>query len=255
MANIPAMAVETVENGMVATHHIAGVGKFDRQSPVMMTKAIDINFNPYWTVPASIIRKDLIPRMQNNPNYLDEHKIRIFSKDGQELQANQINWNSLDATNYKFRQDPGGDINSLGVVRININNPYGVYMHDTPEKGVFGDDERFVSSGCIRVQNVRDYVTWLLKDTPGWDREHIDEAIRSGQRIDARIASPIPVYWVYVTAWATPEALVQFREDIYQRDGFGPVASSSQPALQQTQMQPVNVATPNFGFQPSKDEE
>lgn len=159
MANIPAMAVETVENGVVATHHAAGVGKIDRQSPVMMTKAIDINFNPYWTVPASIIRKDLIPRMQKNPDYLTEHKIRIFNKDNQEVQPSEIDWNTLDATNYRYRQDPGGDINSLGVVRININNPYGVYMHDTPEKGVFGDDVRFVSSGCIRVQNVRDYVT------------------------------------------------------------------------------------------------
>ncbi|HYP58034.1 MAG TPA: L,D-transpeptidase family protein [Beijerinckia sp.] len=243
MANIPAMAVETVENGVVATHHNAGVGKIDRQSPVMMTKAIDINFNPYWTVPASIIRKDLIPRMQKDANYLNDHKIRIFNKDNQELQSNQINWNSLEATNYKFRQDPGGDLNSLGVVRININNPYGVYMHDTPEKGIFGDDDRFVSSGCIRVQNVRDYVTWLLKDTPGWDRQHIDEAIRSGERIDAKLATQVPVYWVYVTAWGTPEGIVQFREDIYQRDGFG-VAVNTGPNYtampdQQQQWQPA----------------
>ena len=112
-------------------------------------------------------------------------------------------------------------------MRININNPYGVYMHDTSEKGVFGDDNRFVSSGCIRVQNVRDYVQWLLKDTPGWDRGHIDEAIRSGARTDVRIASPVPVYWVYITAWASPNGLVQFREDIYQRDGFNPVATGS----------------------------
>jgi len=240
MANIPAMAVETVEDGVVVTRHNAGVGKIDRQSPVMMTKAIDINFNPYWTVPASIIRKDLIPRMQKDANYLNDHKIRIFNKDGQELQSDQVNWNSLEAVNYKFRQDPGGDLNSLGVVRININNPYGVYMHDTPEKGIFGDDDRFVSSGCIRVQNVRDYVTWLLKDTPGWDREHIDEAIRSGQRIDAKLATPVPVYWVYITAWATPEGLAQFREDIYQRDGFGPLAAAnaSTPATIPQAIQP-----------------
>lgn len=239
MANIPAMAVETVENGMVATHHNAGVGKIDRQSPVMMTKAIDINFNPYWTVPASIIRKDLIPRMQKDANYLEEHKIRIFNKDGQELPPSQVDWNSLEATNYRFRQDPGGDVNSLGVVRININNPFGVYMHDTPEKGIFGDDDRFVSSGCIRVQNVRDYVTWLLKDTPGWERANIDEAIRSGQRIDAKLSAAVPVYWVYITAWATPEGLAQFREDIYQRDGYGPVAADAAPVQIPQAIQPI----------------
>jgi murein L,D-transpeptidase YcbB/YkuD len=258
MANIPAMAVETVENGLVATHHNAGVGKIDRQSPVMMTKAIDINFNPYWTVPPSIIRKDLIPRMQKDANYLNEHKIRIFNKDGQELSPSQVDWHSLEATNYKFRQDPGGDVNSLGVVRININNPYGVYMHDTPEKGIFGDDDRFVSSGCIRVQNVRDYVAWLLKDTPGWDRDHIDEAIRSGQRIDAKLAANVPVYWVYITAWATPEGLAQFRDDIYQRDGFGPVAADASPWPAQQAIQPSvrpAVSARSQMLEPMNDEE
>ncbi len=103
MANIPAMAVETVENGAVFSHHNAGVGKIDRQSPVMMTKATDINFNPFWTVPASIIRKDLIPRMLENPNYLTEHHIRIFNKESQEVSASSINWHSMDAVNYRFR--------------------------------------------------------------------------------------------------------------------------------------------------------
>jgi murein L,D-transpeptidase YcbB/YkuD len=237
VANIPAMAIETVENGAVATRHSAGVGKIDRQSPVMMTKATDINFNPYWTVPVSIIRKDLIPRMRKDPNYLSDHKIRIFNKEGVELSPEQVDWNSLEAVNYKFRQDPGGDVNSLGVVRINISNPYGVYMHDTPEKGIFGDDDRFVSSGCIRVQNVRDYVSWLLKDTQGWERSQIDEAIRSGERVDVKLASPVPVYWVYVTAWVTPEGIAQFREDIYQRDGYVPAAKADEPTPLASQQQ------------------
>ncbi len=233
MANIPAAAVETVENGVVFSHHMAGVGKIDRQSPVMMTKAIDINFNPYWTVPVSIIRKDLIPKMQANPSYLTDNRIHIYNKDGQEVQPQQINWNSLEAVNYKFREDPG-DNNSLGVVRININNPYGVYMHDTATKGVFGDDARAISSGCIRVQNVRDYVAWLLKDNPGWDRDHIDAAIRSGDRVDVKLAQPVPVYWVYITAWATPDGTTQFRDDIYQRDGLGGTgAQAATPPTQQ----------------------
>lgn len=223
VANIPAALVETVENGQVMTRHAAGVGKIDRQSPVMTTRATDINFNPFWTVPASIIKKDLIPKMQADPNYLTDNKIRVISPSGQEVAPSQINWRSDEATHFMFRQDPGGDFNSLGVVRINIANPYGVYMHDTPAKGIFGDDFRFVSSGCMRVQNVRDYVTWLLKDTPGWSREQIDAAIEGGQRMDARLAQPVPVYWVYITAWATPEGIVQFRDDIYNKDGLGQV--------------------------------
>ncbi|MBM3561597.1 MAG: murein L,D-transpeptidase [Alphaproteobacteria bacterium] len=235
-ANIPAATVETVENGEVVTHHVAGVGKIDRQSPVMQTKAIQVNFNPFWTVPASVIRKDLIPKMQADPNYLNANHIRVYNKDNQELQPEQINWRSLDALNFRFRQDIGGDFNSLGVVRIDIANPYGVYMHDTPAKGVFGDDFRFVSSGCIRLQNVRDYVAWLLKETPGWDRDHIDQVIASGERVDVKITPAVPVYWVYVTAWAAPDGVTQFRDDIYQRDGLGvrsADADSGQPTVVQ----------------------
>ncbi|VVB45992.1 putative peptidoglycan binding domain-containing protein [Beijerinckiaceae bacterium RH AL1] len=226
MANIPAESVETVENGVVATHHRAGVGRIDRQSPVMQTRALDINFNPYWHVPESLIRKDLRPKMLADSNYLTEHHIHIIDKNGQEVPPSSIDWHTDQAFHYQYREDPGTE-NSLGVVRININNPYGVYMHDTSEKGVFGDDNRFVSSGCIRVQNVRDYVQWLLKDTPGWDRPHIDEAIRSGQQVTVKLQDPVPVYWVYITAWAYPNGIVEFRDDIYQRDGFSPAVTGS----------------------------
>lgn len=228
VANIPAAAVETVENGHVATRHAAGVGKIDRQSPLLQTKIPEVNFNPTWTVPASIIRKDLIPKMQKEPNYLTENKIRIIGPNG-EIAPERVNWRSDEATRYTFRQDPGGEFNSLGFVRINIPSPHGVYMHDTPSKGIFGDDFRFVSSGCIRVQNVRDYIAFLLKETPGWDRARIDEVIASGERVNARIANPVPCYWVYITAWATPDGGVQFREDIYNKDGLG---ASAVAALQ-----------------------
>ncbi len=112
-------------------------------------------------------------------------------------------------------------------MRIDIANPYGVYMHDTPAKGVFGDDFRFVSSGCIRLQNVRDYVAFLLRDTPGWDREAIDRAIASGERLDVKISPAVPVYWVYITAWGRPDGVTQFRDDIYQRDGLTAQAAAA----------------------------
>ena len=130
----------------------------------MNAKIQEVNFNPYWTVPASIIKKDLIPKMQKEPSYLTDNKIRIFNGD-REIPPSQVNWHSDEATRYRFRQDPGVDLNSMGFVRINIPNPHGVYMHDTPAKGVFGDDFRFVSSGCIRLQNVRDYVAFLLRES------------------------------------------------------------------------------------------
>lgn len=229
IVNIPSATVETVENGEVFSRHAAGVGKIDRQSPIMNAKITEINFNPFWTVPASIIRKDLIPKMQKEPSYLTENKIRIINRDGQEIRPEQVNWFSDEATRYMFKQDPGGDLNSMGFVRINIPNPHGVYMHDTPSRGIFGDDFRFVSSGCVRVQSVRDYVEFLLRETPGWDRAAIDDAFRSGDRKDARLSQPVNVYWTYITAWATPDGLVQFRDDIYNRDGLGNVPMARAP--------------------------
>jgi L,D-transpeptidase YcbB len=220
--NIPAAYVETVEQNQVATRHAAGVGKIDRQSPIMSAKISEVNFNPFWTVPASIIRKDLIPKMQADSNYLRDSKIRVFNGAGQEVPPESINWRSDEATRFRFRQDPGGEFNSLGFMRINVHSPHGVYLHDTPAKGIFGDDYRFVSSGCVRVQNVRAFVEWLLRDTQGWDRDAIENAVRSGQRVDAKFRESITTYWVYITAWATPEGVVQFRDDIYNRDGFGP---------------------------------
>lgn len=231
VANIPAALVETVENGEVATRHAAGVGKIDRQSPILQTRIPEVNFNPTWTVPASIIRKDLIPKMRTDPTYLTENKIRIIGPGGQEIPPSSVNWASDEATRYTFRQDPGGEFNSLGFVRINIPSPHGVYMHDTPAKGIFGDDFRFVSSGCIRVQNVRDYIGWLLKDTPGWDRARIDQVFQSGERLDVRLTQSIPVYWVYITAWAGPDGMLQFRDDIYGKDGLGPTPVASAEAV------------------------
>jgi murein L,D-transpeptidase YcbB/YkuD len=219
MVNIPAAQVEAVENGIVDSRHTAIVGKVDRPSPLVNSKIHQINFNPFWTVPASIIRKDLIPQMQKNPNYITDYKIRIYDQQGAELQPGQINWNSDEATKYMFRQDPG-DFNSMGNVKINFASPEGVYMHDTPGKLLFNNEFRFESSGCVRIQGVRDLVKWILRDTPGWDPATIDQMFVNGQRVDAKVAKPVQLYWVYVTAWANVDGVVHFRNDIYNLDGL-----------------------------------
>ncbi len=219
VCNLPAARIVAIEKGAAVSRHSAVVGKPDRPSPEVNSKIVEINFNPYWTVPASIVRKDLIPKMQDQPDYLTSNHIRIFDMRHKELQPSQINWYSEDATNYTFKQDPGS-FNSLGSIRINFPNPYQVYMHDTPLKNLFGEDFRFHSSGCVRVQNVRELVTWLLAGTRGWSREDIDQAIKSGELKTARLTNPVPLHWVYITGWATADGVVQFREDIYSRDGL-----------------------------------
>ncbi len=224
LCNIPGTQIEAIENGMVVSRHSAVVGKPDRASPDIQSRVVEVNFNPFWTVPPSIVRRDLIPKMQAQPDYLVQNRIRIIDPRGFEVQPQQINWYSDEATHYMFKQDPG-DFNSLGSVRINFPSAHGVYMHDTPSKNLFGEDFRFHSSGCVRVQNVRELVVWILDGTPGWARPDIERVLRSGERRDARPARGVGVYWIYITAWAMPDGMVQFREDIYGRDGIGPMAA------------------------------
>ena len=104
VCNIPAARIEAIENGVAVSRHTAVVGKPDRPSPEINSKIIQVNFNPYWTVPASIVQKDLIPKMQDQPDYLTSNHIRIFDARHKELQPSQINWYSEDATHYSFKQ-------------------------------------------------------------------------------------------------------------------------------------------------------
>lgn len=229
MVNVPGAQIEAVEAGRVASRHTAVVGKVDRQTPLLSSRVYQVNFNPFWTVPASIIKKDLIPKMQTEPNYLTEKKIRIFTQQGRELQPGQVNWNSDEATNYMFKQDPG-DLNSLGSMKLSFHNPHQVYMHDTPSKNLFGSDYRFESSGCVRVQNVRELVSWVLRDQ-GYNPALIDQTVRSGQRLDVDVPAGPAIFTVYFTAWTTGDGVVHFRDDIYGLDSQGQVALAQDPGL------------------------
>jgi murein L,D-transpeptidase YcbB/YkuD len=226
VCNIPAAQLEAIENGTVMSRHVAVAGKPDRPSPELNSNIVEINFNPFWTVPVSIVRKDLIPKMQAEPDYLTRYGIRIFDPKNNELTPAQVNWFSEEAVNYKFKQDPG-ERNSLGTMRINFPSAHGVYMHDTPYKNLFGDDVRFDSSGCMRIQNVRDLVVWLLSETSGWSRIEVDDVIKSGERKDAKLKPQVPLHWVYITGWATADGVVQFRDDIYNRDGLNSAPAAS----------------------------
>lgn len=225
MVNIPAAEVEAVENGTVASRHTAVVGRKDRESPLLAKKIQYISFNPYWTVPKSIIQKDIIPKMREDPEYLTRYKIRILTYQGEEIDPTAVDWNSNEAVDYMLKQDPG-DQNSLGSIRINFPNEHAVYLHDTPQQTLFGQNARFHSSGCVRVQNVRQLVDWLLEPNGDWSRAKIDAVVRSGEQIDVNLKKSTPIYFAYITAWATSDGVVHFRPDIYNRDGLAtPLAS------------------------------
>ncbi|KAA3449549.1 murein L,D-transpeptidase [Mesorhizobium sp. SARCC-RB16n] len=218
LVDIPAAQVEAVENDRVVLRHTAIVGKIDRQTPIVNSKINEIIVNPYWNAPVSIVRKDIIPLMRKDPDYLKNSHIRLFAPDGSEVDPLTVDWSTDDAAKFRFRQDPGSE-NAMASVKINFPSPDGVYMHDTPQQSLFGKMMRFDSSGCVRVQNVRDLVTWILRDTPGWDRQHFEAAIKTGQNTPIQVTNPVPVHFLYLSAWSTGPGVVQFRDDVYALDG------------------------------------
>ncbi|WP_062229199.1 L,D-transpeptidase family protein [Aureimonas frigidaquae] len=225
MVNIPAASIEAVEGGRVVQRHTAVVGKIDRQTPILKSRITNLNLNPYWHAPTSIVRKDIIPLMRKDPTYLERNDIFIYASDGSVIPPSRIDWNTEEATRYLFRQNPGKN-NAMSSVKINFPNPHSVYMHDTPQQSVFSQLMRFESSGCVRVQNVRDLIVWLAKNTPGWDRATMEQIIARRERKDVDISDPVPLHFTYLTAWATDPTVVQFRDDIYARDGSSDLVMS-----------------------------
>jgi murein L,D-transpeptidase YcbB/YkuD len=219
--NIAGQEVEAVENGVVVIRKRVIVGKEDRQTPEYTSKVNFIALNPYWNVPLSIATKDLLPKIKANPHFLDRMGIRVFkgwSSNAVEVDPSTVNWADPNVTRqYRLRQDPSR-LNSLGTVKINFPNPFAVYLHDTPVKSLFGRNARNFSSGCVRVQDVRDLVAWLMEDNKGWDRARIDKVIASGEHMDVPLAEPVPIYLMYLTAWVGEDGVVNFRDDVYNRD-------------------------------------
>jgi murein L,D-transpeptidase YcbB/YkuD len=230
VVNIPAAFAETVDGDRVVRRYVVVVGKPDRPSPTLTTHITAVNLNPTWTVPLSIMKKDIITKMRKDPGYVDRMHMRVLDGAGGEIDPRQIDWNSDRAPNFTIRQDSGA-WNALGAVRIDMPNPHSVYMHDTSHKELFSADYRFQSSGCARVENPRDLAAWLLEDNPGWGRREIDAAIAKGQRTDVRLAHKVPVAWVYLTGWTTRDGLIHFRDDVYHHDEKPALVADARPQV------------------------
>ena len=218
MVNIPGAEIEAVEGGRVAQRHTAIVGRPSRPTPVLESQISELNLNPYWHAPKSIVLKDIIPLMRKDPSYLKDNGIRLYDAAKNEVDPRFVNWQTDEAVNYHFKQDPSR-INAMRAAKINFPNKHAVYMHDTPQQGLFDKLVRFESSGCVRVRNIRDLLTWLAKDTPGWNRQSLETTIAAGERTDALLTQPVGVYFTYISAWSVADGVVQFRDDVYGRDG------------------------------------
>jgi murein L,D-transpeptidase YcbB/YkuD len=241
LVNVPGFQLEAVERYEVKRRHRVIVGKPDRQTPSIEATIKGLNFFPYWRVPDSVAHLDLIPRLVREPEYLDKEHIRAAKGyyDGPEIDTTAIDWRMADAKQIKFRQDPG-PWNALGVVRINMPNKDIVYMHDTPMKPLFKQRHRAFSAGCVRVEDVLDLVAWIARYEPGLSEpgaveriiEETDPSTRREERpkeFDVELTRPIPVHFVYITAWVEDDGTVAFRPDIYGRDGASELIGDDDP--------------------------
>jgi len=228
LVNIPAAQIEAVESGRVVQRHSGVVGKPERPTPLLRSSIHQMNFNPVWTLPPTVIDKDLLPKGRDmqarNQSVLAKFGIDAYDANGRKLEPTQVNFASTSARNLVYRQQPGKE-NPLGFLKINFENAHSVYMHDTPSESLFGRNFRAASSGCIRVQGIDQLAAWLLADN-GIGAEQIQALKKSGERKDVSLKRPVPLHFVYITAWATEDGFVQFRRDLYNKDGLGPIASA-----------------------------
>ena len=221
LVNAAAFQLEAVERGEVQLRHRVIAGRPGRDTPVVRATIRALNFFPFWRVPDSVATLDLIPRLRKEPEYLEKEKIRVLTGNfnGPEIDATKIDWNTATSTQIKFRQEPGPQ-NALGLMRIDMPNSEGVYMHDTPMKTLFQQRSRAFSAGCVRVQDVFKLGEWIARYEVGWEQPgRIEQILEGGQPVDLTLTRPLPVYFAYITAWAEPNGSVQFRPDIYGRDG------------------------------------
>ena len=217
VVNLPATFAEAVENDKVVRRYRVIVGKTEKPSPTLTAEITSVNLNPTWTVPSSISKTEISAHMRKDPTYLSRMHMEVLDGHDAPIDPHSVDWSGARTPNFTVRQQ-SGTWNALGAVKIDMPNPYSVYMHDTNQRNLFSDDYRFDSHGCSRVDNVRDLAAWLLKDQPQWNRAAIDAAIATSQRHDVHLTKKVPVAWIYLTAWMTKDQTIQFRNDIYDQD-------------------------------------
>ncbi len=231
IVNIPAQQIEAVNDGRVYSRHNAIVGRPSRPTPVVVTALSDIKFNPYWNAPASIVERDIIPRMlsSGSSKVMEEMRMKVFDGvGGPEINPDSVNWRRAVPDNYHFRQEPGGD-NAMATAKINFPSPFGIYLHDTPEKQLFASGSRFYSSGCVRVEKVAILLNWILNGQDGINSGRIGELAGTEERLDVNLVNPPQLRVTYLTAWTNKEGEVNFRPDIYELDGTGFVVGQPLP--------------------------
>jgi murein L,D-transpeptidase YcbB/YkuD len=195
------------------------VGKPYRQTPIFKSFIDHVVLSPTWTVPPTILSKDVLPAVRKDPGYLAAKKLDVLDRNGKPVDPSTIDWAQATAKNfpYMLRQGPGPE-NALGRVKIMFPNPFFVYLHDTPSKSLFEKDERAFSSGCIRVDRPFELVERLLDDPKTWNAETMAKEVAAGTTRTVRLPKPVPVLLMYWTIVPSDDGHTVFKRDPYGRD-------------------------------------
>jgi murein L,D-transpeptidase YcbB/YkuD len=228
--------VQMVAVNIAAFEVIAGrPGKFDISMPVIVGKNYHetpvfndtikyVVFNPYWNLTPSIARNETLPRLKDDPNYLQKQNMRIFQgwqSDAVELDPATIDWSTVSEKQmdqYHVRQDPGPN-NALGTLKLIFPNKYNVYLHDTPSHNLFKRDKRALSHGCIRMARPAEMAAWVLGgEKKGWSVQRVNDIVATGKRQVVTLDQPMPIFILYRTASVLEDGELYFYNDIYGRD-------------------------------------
>ncbi|MVV47822.1 murein L,D-transpeptidase [Pseudomonas sp. PB120] len=224
------------------------VGKPFRNTPVFQAEITYITFNPTWTVPPTILKEDVLPKILKNPGYLDANRIKAIDREGAVVDPATIDWTN--PRGITLRQDAGAD-SSLGQVVIRFPNEYSIYLHDTPHRELFAKTVRATSSGCIRVENPLQLVELLFNDPIHWDSAGIQKQLANGKTQNIRLPVKVPVLLAYWTVDLSSDGRVTFKPDVYGYDSEvlrGLNLPSPRPALDVRRVQTASLTT--GGYQP-----
>jgi L,D-transpeptidase YcbB len=223
VVNLPEYRVRAMNpDGTVAFYKNVIIGKaYGHKSPIFEKEIQYVVFRPYWEVTPSIQRSEIVPHIEKDPNYIAKHNFEVVTPKGDVVTDNQVSPEVLEgirSLHLMVRQKPG-ETNSLGLVKIIFPNPDNVYLHGTDAPGLFSQDIRDFSHGCIRVENPADLVAWVLRNNPGWDLERV-KATMNGEKnnLQVNLVTRIPVLIVYGTATVNEENQIRFFDDIYGYD-------------------------------------
>ncbi|QLG87533.1 L,D-transpeptidase family protein [Chitinibacter bivalviorum] len=210
VVNIPAYTLTAYENEKTVLISKVIIGKSDRETPLLRTQIQAIKYNPDWHVPPVVIQNDLIKDGKLNLSKIQKHHLRMSDSNGNEVNPAEIAASGeTNFARYRYSQDAGAK-NALGRLKFELSNSNGIYLHDTPSKGIFGKENRAASSGCVRVQEWQALAAWVLNVKPAI----IGKRISEGRTYTEALAEPVRVYFVYWPA-QIEAGKVRWYDDIY----------------------------------------